>query len=74
MKKKVLSPEEVTELLGVSRSTIYREMSRGKLPSTKVGARRLIMLPDLEAYLGKERARALVNEDASEKRPWKEGC
>lgn len=69
MKKKALSPEEVAELLGVSRSTIYREMSRGKLPSTKVGARRLIMLPDLEAYLGKERARALVNEDASEKRP-----
>jgi len=69
VKKKALSPEEVAELLGVSRSTIYREMSRGKLPSTKVGARRLIMLPDLEAYLGKERARALVNEDASEKRP-----
>lgn len=69
MKKKALSPEEVAELLGVSRSTIYREMSRGKLPSTKVGARRLIMLPDLEAYLGKERARALVSDDALEKSP-----
>lgn len=69
MKKKALSPEEVAELLGVSRSTIYREMSRGKLPSTKVGARRLIMLPDLEAYLGKERARALVSDDALERSP-----
>lgn len=69
MKKKALSPEEVAELLGVSRSTVYREMSRGKLPSTKVGARRLIMLPDLEVYLGKERARALISDDALEKSP-----
>ncbi|NPV54872.1 MAG: helix-turn-helix domain-containing protein [Firmicutes bacterium] len=64
MKKKALSPEEVAELLGVSRTTIYREMSRGRLSSMKVGARRLIMLPDLEAYLGKERARVLVSDDA----------
>ena len=34
-----------------------------KLPSTKVGARRLIMLPDLEAYLGRA-GRALVSDDA----------
>ena len=58
--KKGFSPIEVAEMLGVSHATIYREMDRGRLGSVKVGTRRVITQWDLEEYLGKERARTLL--------------
>jgi len=51
---------EVAKMLGVSHATIYREMNRGRLSSVKIGTRRVITQWDLEEYLGKERARALL--------------
>ena len=54
---------EVAKMLGVSQATIYREMKKEKLKSVRVGSRRVITQWDLEAYLGKERANALLTED-----------
>jgi len=62
--RKAFSPQELADLLGVSRATIYREMRRGNLQSVKVGNRRVITLADLENWLGKERARALITRDS----------
>jgi len=61
--KKGFSPAEIAEMLGVSLTTIYREIDRGKLQCVKVGARRVITVWDLEAYLGKERARILLEDE-----------
>ncbi|MDQ1326935.1 MAG: DNA-binding protein [Candidatus Poribacteria bacterium] len=62
MSKKGFSPAEIAEMLGVSLATIYREIDRGKFQCVKVGARRVITVWDLEAYLGKERAKMLLDE------------
>jgi excisionase family DNA binding protein len=64
--KKAFSPMEVAKMLGVSHATIYREMNRGRLNSVKVGTRRVITQWDLEEYLGKERARALLEDVSNE--------
>jgi len=61
--KRGFSPMEVAKMLGVSQATIYREMKKEKLKSVRVGSRRVITQWDLEAYLGKERANALLTED-----------
>lgn len=55
------TPEEVAKLLRVSRSTIYRLIADGKLPSFKVrGRRRIITNADLANYIGPERAKAML--------------
>ena len=51
---------EVAKMLGVSHTTIYREMNRGRLSSVKVGTRRVITQWDMEEYLGKEREKGLL--------------
>ncbi|HGJ66939.1 TPA: DNA-binding protein [bacterium] len=65
--QKGFSPMEIAKMLGVSHATIYREIEKGKLSSVKVGARRVITQWDLEAYLGKERADALLAENNEKK-------
>jgi excisionase family DNA binding protein len=69
--KRAFSLMEVAKMLAVSHATIYREMNRGRLSGAKVGARRIITQWDLEEYLGKERARALLEgvsgEEAAQK-------
>ncbi|MGI6036887.1 MAG: helix-turn-helix domain-containing protein [Limnochordia bacterium] len=59
MEKRGFSPGEVAQILGVSRTTIYREMKKGRLTSVKVANRRIITQHDLENYLGRERTLAL---------------
>ena len=46
-----VSPREAAQLLGVSVPTIYELLSAGRIPSTKVGARRLISTAALRALL-----------------------
>jgi len=53
-------------MLGVSHATIYREMNRGRLSSVKVGTRRVIAQWDLHEYLGKERAKMLLESVSDE--------
>ena len=47
------SIEEVIELTGLGRTTLYQLIGQGELPSCKVGRRRLIRAADLEAFLNR---------------------
>jgi len=49
--KLALRVNEASIAAGISRSTIYKLMTAGKLRTTKVGGRRLILRADLEALL-----------------------
>jgi excisionase family DNA binding protein len=49
--KLALRVNEASVAAGISRSTIYKMMSAGKLRTTKVGGRRLILREDLQALL-----------------------
>jgi excisionase family DNA binding protein len=42
---------QACETIGVSRSFIYQEIAKGRLPSFKVGSRTLIAAKDLNAWL-----------------------
>ena len=46
-----LSVAEVARRLGVSRSTVWSELSKGSLPSLKVAGRRLVRVEDLARYV-----------------------
>jgi excisionase family DNA binding protein len=65
--QKGFSPMEIAKMLGVSQATIYREIEKDRLKSVKVGSCRVITQWDLELYLGKERADALLMEDNEKK-------
>lgn len=43
--------EEVAELLGLSRNTVFRLLKAGDLKSIKVGGSRRITVEQLDAYL-----------------------
>ena len=49
--RRAYRPEEVGDLLGVSRSTVYRLMGDGLLESVKVGGSRRITDEQLDRYL-----------------------
>jgi excisionase family DNA binding protein len=49
--KLALRINEASVAAGISRSTIYKLMTKGKLRTTKVGGRRLILREDLQALL-----------------------
>jgi excisionase family DNA binding protein len=40
--KKILTPKDIQEELGVSISLIYRELKSGRIPSVKIGDRYFI--------------------------------
>lgn len=46
-----VSPRQAAQLLGVSVPTIYELLNSGRLPSVKVGARRLIATSQLRAIV-----------------------
>lgn len=51
-----LSPREVAELLGVSRSFVYDQIAAGRLPHLRVGARRIVIEREqLERFLALQR-------------------
>ena len=39
---RLMSVAEAAEALGMARSTLYRELGAGRLPSVKIGRRRLV--------------------------------
>ena len=54
----VYSPDEVAELLGISRELVHDLLRTGQLGSVKAGRRRLISKRHLEAFLARgERAK-----------------
>lgn len=48
---RLLSPAEAADVLGIARSTLYREIQAGRLRSIKVGSRRLIATSHLAEYI-----------------------
>jgi excisionase family DNA binding protein len=46
-----VSVDEAVTLTGLSRSTVFRLVQTGELPSLKVGRRRLIRVVDLDGYI-----------------------
>lgn len=49
-----LSIAEVAEALGVSLSTLKREVARGELRVTRIGRRVVVRVGELDAYLNKK--------------------
>jgi excisionase family DNA binding protein len=46
-----MSPDEVRERLGISRTLVYRMLAAGTLPSVRVGRLRRVRPADLERYI-----------------------
>jgi excisionase family DNA binding protein len=61
--EKLLSIEEVAEILGLEYKTIYRLIRSGSLPAARVGRVYRVYRADLEAYL--ERQKQAVREEAT---------
>ena len=64
--EKLLSIEEVAEILGLEYKTIYRLIRGGELPAARVGRVYRVSRADLEAYL--ERQKQAVHEEATGKK------
>ncbi|MGT2426604.1 helix-turn-helix domain-containing protein [Amnibacterium kyonggiense] len=47
----LLTPVEAAAALGVGRSTVFRLIQTGALPSVRIGANRRIRVADVEAYV-----------------------
>jgi excisionase family DNA binding protein len=48
---KLISPQELQEILGCGRTFCYELLARGEIPSHKLGRLRRIRLSDLERWL-----------------------
>ncbi len=53
-----ITPREVAERLGLSRSAIYELIAKGRLPHVRVGSRILVELAELEEFLALRRVTA----------------
>jgi excisionase family DNA binding protein len=53
---------QACKAVGLSRSFIYQEIAKGRLPTFKVGSRTLIAAEDLTAWLNSHRNPLLKNE------------
>ena len=56
--RRAYSVEETAEITDLSRSTIYRLIATGKLTTLKVGARRIVPSPSIDALLDAAKADA----------------
>ena len=52
-------PDQVAQMLGISRAKVYELLAAGSLPSFKIGRVRLVLVSDIETYLGQLRERSL---------------
>jgi excisionase family DNA binding protein len=51
LQRKTLSVSEATQVLGISKWTLYRLLQRNEIKSMKIGARRLIPSTEIDAYV-----------------------
>jgi excisionase family DNA binding protein len=66
-----VSPRDAASLAGVSRSRIYELINAGELPAYKDGARTLILVADIEAWLARLRAVPKSGPSTGPLLPWK---
>jgi excisionase family DNA binding protein len=46
-----VAPAEAAVLVGIGRTKLYQALNAGVLPSFKIGARRLVRVAEIEAWL-----------------------
>ncbi|QNE45863.1 helix-turn-helix domain-containing protein [Glaciihabitans sp. INWT7] len=51
MEKMLLTPEEVAEVLGIGRSTVYNLIGEHLLRSFKIGRSRRVLVSDVQEYV-----------------------
>ncbi len=51
-----VAPAEAARLVGIGRTRLYEAITKGELPSLKLGSRRLIKLVELENWLDRHGA------------------
>jgi excisionase family DNA binding protein len=56
LQKKTLSVSEATQVLGVSKWTLYDLIRRNEMKTIKLGARRLILMDEIDALLERMRS------------------
>ena len=59
MSTEILKVRDVSKLLGVGLSTVYRAVENGQLPAVRVGAAIRIRRETLEKFLSQQEDRAL---------------
>jgi len=59
-------PERVAQMLDISRAKVYELLAAGVLPSFTIGRVRLVLVSDVERYLGQLRRSAGGRSRASE--------
>ena len=52
-------PDQVAQILGISRAKVYELLAAGSLPSFKIGRVRLVLLRDIDRYLCECRVQAM---------------
>jgi len=52
----LLSARDAAEWLGIGRTSLYKLISLGEIPTVKILDRRLVAVVDLEAYVARLRA------------------
>jgi putative molybdopterin biosynthesis protein len=62
--KEFMTPQEVAEMLSISRGTVYRLIERRELPIYHIARTIRIKESDVELYLSKVRLDALKNRTA----------
>ncbi len=56
--KLVYSVEETADMLSIGRTLVFQLIRSGELASIKIGHRRLVTRPDLEAFINRRRGEA----------------
>lgn len=52
--KMLLSPEETCDAIGVKRSTLFKMLEAGEIPSIRIGRLRRIPVEELRRYIDKQ--------------------
>ena len=66
-KDQFISVKDIVQLIGLSKSTVYRMKDSGKLPFYKFGRRVLFKYSDVQIYIESLRINAFQNEYGSSK-------
>jgi len=53
-------PDQVAQILAISRAKVYELLAAGSLPSFKIGRVRLVLLRDIDRYLCECREQAMT--------------
>jgi excisionase family DNA binding protein len=67
--RRLMSLQEARDLLGLSRTTVYRLVRDGELPVVEFPGRTLVQASDLDAFIESRKTRRSPNERSPASRP-----